>query len=293
MWCSPVLSPHPLFVPSDSEGVVEQLAAKFKTPEIAESFKKTFCECQSRISQTDGDPSSMFSPQMSRIQEHSRDTNPQVFLKVAADGQPLGTITIELFSHIVPKTAENFRVLCTGEKGFGLRNSIFHRIIPDFMCQVSKWSRSDNCKMFLITMKWKLLKVDKNTPCLLFASLTSIVVSGWWHHEERRHWRQVHLRRQVWGWELWYTAHRPGHPVNGKSWARHQQLAVLHHPEESWTPGLQTRGFWLGPGWHGCGAADGRVRLKGRQYHQEDYHHRLWTTVAFFKMLRSRFYSLV
>uniref|UniRef100_A0AAX7UBF1 E3 SUMO-protein ligase RanBP2 n=1 Tax=Astatotilapia calliptera TaxID=8154 RepID=A0AAX7UBF1_ASTCA len=120
---------------SDGEGVIEQLAAKFKTPEIAESFKKTFCECQNRMGQIDGDASSLCSPQMSRIQEHSRDTNPQVFLKLAADGQPLGTITIELFSHIVPKTAENFRALCTGEKGFGLRDSIFHRIIPDFMCQ--------------------------------------------------------------------------------------------------------------------------------------------------------------
>ncbi|XP_038576160.1 ranBP2-like and GRIP domain-containing protein 3 isoform X1 [Micropterus salmoides] len=120
---------------SDGEGVVEQLAAKFKTPEIAESFKKTFCECQSRIGQSE--------PQMSRVQEHSRDTNPQVFLKVAADGQPLGTITIELFHHIVPKTAENFRALCTGEKGFGFRDSIFHRVIPSFMCQAGDITNSD------------------------------------------------------------------------------------------------------------------------------------------------------
>ncbi|XP_069554564.1 E3 SUMO-protein ligase RanBP2 isoform X2 [Brachyistius frenatus] len=120
---------------SDGDGVVEQLAAKFKTPEIAESFKKTFCECQSRIGQTPGDASGFFTPQMSRVQEHSRDTNPQVFLTVTADGQPLGTVTVELFSHIVPKTAENFRALCTGDKGFGLRDSTFHRVIPDFMCQ--------------------------------------------------------------------------------------------------------------------------------------------------------------
>lgn len=128
---------------SDGEGVVEQLAAKFKTPEIAESFKKTFCECQSRMSQSDDDPSSSVSPQMSRVQEHSRDTNPQVFLKVSADDQPLGTVTIELFSHIVPKTAENFRALCTGEKGYGLRDSIFHRVIPDFMCQGGDITNSD------------------------------------------------------------------------------------------------------------------------------------------------------
>ncbi|XP_067470331.1 E3 SUMO-protein ligase RanBP2-like isoform X2 [Thunnus thynnus] len=128
---------------SDGDAAVEQLAAKFKTPEIAESFKKTFCECQSRIGQSSDDASCISSPQMSRVQEHSRDSNPKVFLTVAADGQPLGTMTVELFSHIVPKTVENFRVLCTGEKGFGLRDSIFHKVIPDFMCQGGDITNSD------------------------------------------------------------------------------------------------------------------------------------------------------
>lgn len=59
-----------------------------------------------------------------------------MYLSISADDEPLGTVTIELFSHIVPKTAENFRTLCTGQKGFGLRNTVFHRVVPDFMCQV-------------------------------------------------------------------------------------------------------------------------------------------------------------
>jgi len=59
----------------------------------------------------------------------------RVFFDVEANGESLGRIVIELFTEIVPKTAENFRALCTGEKGFGFKDSMFHRIIPQFLIQ--------------------------------------------------------------------------------------------------------------------------------------------------------------
>lgn len=65
----------------------------------------------------------------------STQSEKKVFFEVTADGEPLGRIVMKLNNDEVPKTAENFRVLCSGEKGFGYKGSSFHRIIPGFMCQ--------------------------------------------------------------------------------------------------------------------------------------------------------------
>ena len=66
-----------------------------------------------------------------------------VYFDISCNGKPKGRVVFKLYDDVVPKTAANFRSLCTGDKGISpksgkplsYKDSIFHRVIKDFMCQ--------------------------------------------------------------------------------------------------------------------------------------------------------------
>ncbi|MEU7298177.1 peptidylprolyl isomerase [Streptomyces exfoliatus] len=66
-----------------------------------------------------------------------------VYFDITINDKPAGRITFKLFDDVVPKTAQNFRELCTGEHGFGYAGSPFHRVIPQFMLQGGDFTRGN------------------------------------------------------------------------------------------------------------------------------------------------------
>ena len=120
---------------------------------------------------------------------------PKVFFDVTADGAALGRIEFELYSDIVPLTAENFRCLCTGEKGNRLhyKRCGFHRIIPEFMLQGGDFTnhngtggksiygnkfKDENFKKHIIKLDYYLWQMQERTPMEVSFSLRLYCAHG-------------------------------------------------------------------------------------------------------------------
>lgn len=112
-----------------------------------EQFAKEFEEREKRELEEQQQSKTRSTASSSTHGSSAKKPNPQVFLEIEVRGPELlgrpgrveasGRLEFELFADVVPRTAENFRCLCTGERGKGLHfeKSVFHRIIPGFMAQ--------------------------------------------------------------------------------------------------------------------------------------------------------------
>mmetsp|Transcript_26284 Transcript_26284/g.60943 ORF Transcript_26284/g.60943 Transcript_26284/m.60943 type:complete len:394 (+) Transcript_26284:111-1292(+) len=116
------------------------LSIKEKRPSV--SPKSGFIEQLSQLEERlEIEPASPRTAEAAGAVKQCESSNPKVFFEISFNGQSAGRIEMELFADIVPETAENFRCLCTGERGRGASGkrltylgSTFHRILPGFVC---------------------------------------------------------------------------------------------------------------------------------------------------------------
>ena len=135
----------------DTEQLDADDDAAYDFPGGKKSFKEDEDEALNRSKDEDKkeDISAVQDPE-SEDTEDEEYSGIRCFFDIKIDGNPSGRIVFKLYTDVVPKTTENFRCLCTGEKGYGTlgkplsyKDSIFHRVIPGFMLQGGDFTDAD------------------------------------------------------------------------------------------------------------------------------------------------------